>query len=89
MRSELSRRLQMTIIVCGTKMLQCGVEVHHFRQRLSSSTSNCDDSVNDDSLLVMETEKGSEGLDCDSEMTKACRRGRHWVGLDVEGSSVL
>jgi len=44
-------------------MHQCGVEVHYFGQLLASSTSNCDDSVNDDNLFVMETGKDSEELD--------------------------
>jgi len=37
---------------------------------LSSSTSNCDDSVNDDNLFVMETGKDSEALDFDPAMTR-------------------
>lgn len=61
----------MTIIVCGTKMHQCGVEIHYFGKLLSSSTSNCDDSVNDDNnLFVMETGKDSETLDFDPAMSR-------------------
>jgi hypothetical protein len=51
-------------------MHQRGVEVHYFGQLLFSSTSNCDDSVNDGNLFVMETGKDSETLDFDSAMTK-------------------
>jgi len=60
----------VTIIVCGTKMLQCGVEFHYFGQLHFSSTSNCDDSVNDDNLFVMETGKNSKALDFDPAMTR-------------------
>jgi len=58
------------IIVCDTKMLQCGVEVHYFGQLHSSSTSNCDDSVNDGNLFVVGTGKDSEALDFDPAVTR-------------------
>jgi hypothetical protein len=58
------------IIVCGAKMHQCGVEVHYFGKLLSSSTNNCDDSVNYDNLFVMETGKDSEALDFDPAMSR-------------------
>jgi hypothetical protein len=35
-----------------------------------SSTSNCDDSVNDSNLFLMETGKDSETLDFDPSMTR-------------------
>lgn len=60
----------MTIIVCGTKMHQRGVEVHYLGQLLSSSTSNCDDSVNDGNLFLMEIGKDSETLDFDPAVTR-------------------
>lgn len=60
----------MTFIVCSTKMHQCGVEVQYFGKLLSSSTSNCDDGVNDDNLFVIETGKDSEALDFDPAITR-------------------
>jgi hypothetical protein len=67
---NISRRLKVTIIVCDTKMHQCGVEVHYFWQLLFSSTSNFDDSVNYDNLLVREIGEVSEAMDFDTEMTR-------------------
>jgi hypothetical protein len=57
----------VTIIVCGTKMHQRGVEVHYFGRL---SPSNCDDSVNDCNLFVMETGNDSETLNSDPAMTR-------------------
>jgi hypothetical protein len=70
-------------------MHQHGVEVHYFLQLLSSSTSNFDDSVNDDNLLVTEVGEGCEAMDFDSEMTRLVAGGIEWVRMDVEDSLML
>jgi hypothetical protein len=68
--SKLPRWPEVTLIVFGNKMHQCGVEVRYFGHLLSSGMSNYGDGDNNDSLLMMQTGKVAEALDFDFSLTR-------------------